>query len=182
LPGLPAAPELKDRGPVLNRVSHVVLYQTSSKGPVSSTLTSLVKDSPVAGHGGPAASSPAGMPSPGGSPGPGGPAAMPGGPGGAQGGAAASRDNWKPLGSLEADSTNHTTAGPRPPLMQPGPETTTKAPDGMTRTDFVILFVWKEPTTLDSLLGTAEAAPPGAGPGSIGKPPGVGPIGGPGKR
>jgi hypothetical protein len=45
-----------------------------------------------------------------------------------------------------------------------------QAPAGLPRTDFVILFVWKEPTSLDNLLGQGDGGGPGAPGGPVGIP------------
>ena len=113
------------------------------------------------GEGGGAAGG--GMPSPG----------SPGGPGMSGGGSGgATRDTWQPLGSTGAVSSQGGYGmgmGGGPGEMMTGPggtastATTMGAKSNHTRTEFVIFFIWKEPTPSDAMRATegdATAASP----------------------
>lgn len=197
--GMATAEDTKE--PIVNRVSHVLLYQDRSKKLSESSgfdlinsgvLDSLIGGSPAAGGGavGGAIGSPGamigGMPM--GMP----PGAAIGGPTGgtATGGgdAAAARASWRPLSSRTSGAGTSQVGGmvggmiggpggggirggavvPMPmPMPNPmGNPPTTKADHD--RTEFVILFIWKEPTPSDSLRGGLGGA--GGTPGIPGTP------------
>jgi len=171
-----AVAELAKKGPVLNRVSHVVLVEveTTSTGDTAnlkfagqSVLDQLVRESALAGGLG-------GMPGPG-MPGPGSPGEPPtpgagGGetPGGATG---PSRDSWQPLagggGAGGFGGPGEAGSGFRPPPGT-GPGVPGTGPGGATpvtsskhqRTEFIILFVWYEPTPSDAQRGPAGGTNP----------------------
>jgi type IV pilus assembly protein PilM len=177
-PGTPAAPGAPHAGPVVatpgasggkvaeatgdpinDKMSHPVLYDFKNvpnpqPGKFELIGTSFVKTllTPAAGSG------PPGTP---GTPAPGGTA--PGGAGGR------SPETWQPLGSLMSNTGGYAgAAGPRginpvavPPVSgQPvGGEAGDKR---LTRTEFVVLFIWREPTPSDKLMTPDEG--PGAAP------------------
>jgi type IV pilus assembly protein PilM len=208
-PGVPAAPGgekvLEPMGPVINRISHIVLYdlaESSSNAPfeiLNESMHERVRDMAL----GISAASATGMPGmgmagapPGGGGGPpGGPTASSlGGPGGGPPGAAGApgagpatpnRKNRTPIG-VEATAGRPgmggrggasmpgkggmtpprlTAPGGGPPMpggsgarggsgsmRQPGQTPPSEEEEkGLKRTEFVILFIWKEPTDSDRL-------------------------------
>ncbi len=164
---------------VINNVSHVVLYKekTLNRGDTgnfvlinNSVLDALVSGGAGAGQpGSPAA--PPGMQMPTGK-GLGGPRGGMLGSGGLTG--ASGRDTWKPISSVDSGASRQ--AGPfgfgQPGQKDPPPEPAVKD-GGHLRTEFVILFVWKEP--LSDLA--SKTPPPGTSlPGMSGGPP-LGPGG-----
>jgi type IV pilus assembly protein PilM len=214
--GTEATPE--DLGPVLNHISHVVLYQyqqSSAKGQLEllgSTVHGQVRTmvlAPAASGGGGAGmmGGMSGGMSGGGmmgqSPPGGGMMGNPGGSGGTDGDSkpaptGPSRDTWTPLGEAAAASgrgngllgggpntmgrmgsippgagnrTPNVPAGRMPPtgsMTGPAgatqPNTPAATPEGgPLRTEFVILFIWKEPIPSDGLRGQALAAGGGTG-------------------
>lgn len=183
---------LADMGPVVNRVTHAVVFQNLSKRTSDRNNFELIEQSHLGsamrvsggfgegamfggggGGGGPLA---------GGSPaGPGGPG--PGGPGGGEGGGGpaaspeAMRDAWQPLGrgGQVGGSFGGGPSGPGGPGGMPGGPgfsgpggssgpgssgSASKSPH--ERTEFVVFFIWKEPTPSDSMRASAgaESAPP----------------------
>lgn len=157
-------------------VSHVILFNSNEKkGASASTPFELINDSKlkevVSSTASAAAPPPAGGQAPPANVGIGGPPNAPGGPpaGAPVGGnpnAGGGTSDWKPLGSEQLGST--TATGGKQPAS--GSKT-------YTRTEFVIFFIWREPTvTSDSLLKprTAPAASqtPGGFPGGPMPPPG----------
>ncbi len=214
-PGLPGAAGSDQKnqeplGPVINRISHVVLYKTArspSNAPfeiLNDSTHQEVKDMTLGG----ASTAGTGMPGMGGGagmPGAGGGAGMPGAGGGTSGGqsdkpAGPSRREWAPIG-MES-TTTRTGMGPmgggaQPPQnsggikkggpmmmmqgakgpggagsgamgppgggaggvrsampnaqMQNQPTASSGDDSGLKRTEFVILFIWKEPTDSDRL-------------------------------
>ncbi len=202
--------KLPDLGPVINHISHVVLYEYQNSAPKGAfalldhaheQVKTMALASPGAsgkeGSGIPGAGMGGGMAGMGGMP-----QQKPGGMmmGVGAGGAGAgektaptgpSRSEWTPLGSHEVESgtggmksmpgmRNRTTGGSvKPggrgmpgapsanPSMRPGmgnmrpgtgdPANPAPASDGK-RTEFVILFVWKEPTPSDTLRGLTAAS------------------------
>ena len=190
-----AAAGLPDLGPVVNRVSHVLVYKYLTKKTNERSNFEIISQSYLgnalrAGGFGEGGGAPGGgMPPPG----------SPGGPGmsggGAGGGAAAAptRDSWQPLGSTGAVSSQGgyggggmgMGGGPGDTMTGPGgtasTATTTGAKSNHTRTEFVIFFIWKEPTPSDAMRaaeGDATAASPadatGGGAGLISTGPGKG--------
>ncbi len=171
-------------GPVVNNVSHVLLYTADERGNGSllntSVLAGLVKSAPAAGGdtGGQGA-----MPSmtggTGGSPAGGAPGAGGGGKG---------RDGWTPLGGPAGSGGGNPGFGggsPAPGAMMPVPATggaEAAARPQHPRTEFVVLFIWKEPTPSDDLVhlneDTGPASGGGPGGGMTGMPGGTGGPGG----
>ncbi len=192
-----ATPTVPNKGPVKNRVSHVVLLQVEStptadtaslKFAGQSVLDQLVRANPTGGLGGLGG----GMPGPGSPmPGPGSPMPGPGSPmpgpmdassgGTTEGGATStgpSRDSWVPLtgggaGGLNSGMGMGPGSGPgpggyRPPIgpggpmdMGPGGGGTAIPSSKHQRTEFIILFVWYEPTPSEATSGATDAS--GAG-------------------
>jgi len=188
-----AAPPAKpsDKDVYLDKISHVILFnalstQTSDTNSFNivgqSVLDALVKsggDQGANGTGMPGGSAPGGsMPTAGAppaAPGAGSPAPAAGG--------AVSRDGWKPLSPAMGGGAASNGA-----FGQPSGPSSVGVPDfgkprapaaggsGHTRTEFVVLFVWKEPTPSDGLRGEddkAVAATPGAPAGAPGQFPGA---------
>jgi type IV pilus assembly protein PilM len=178
--------------PVINRISHALLYRYASRETpntnsgfelvTTSQLASLLGGAGGFGDG----AGPGGMPMPGGSPSgpmPGGP--MPGGDDAGDGGAEKpGRTNWVSLSTRAGGSGRGNgmygegpgmpfPGGPTMPGI-PGPGgpggpggTVPKVanPGNHTRTEFVILLIWQEPTPSDTLRGTeGEGIPGGATP------------------
>ncbi|NBY01176.1 MAG: type IV pilus assembly protein PilM [Planctomycetes bacterium] len=160
------ASSLPDMGPVVNRVSHVLVYKYLTKKTNERTNFEIIGQSYLAnamraggfGEGGGAPGGP-GMP-------PGGPGMMPG----EGGGAGPSRDGWTPVGSTgSAASSGGLGRGgmmggvPGESPIGPGgatTATTTGARSNHTRTEFVIFFIWKEPTPSDAMRATAGEGDP----------------------
>jgi type IV pilus assembly protein PilM len=175
-PAVPAA----DEDAYMGKISHVVLFAATSNASSSivgqTVLDTVVRSSSAAT--GDASASPMGsMPALGGMP------SMP--PGGVlgSGGAATtpSRDSWRPLspsmGGGGGAGTGFGTSGSAMPSMgvysnQPGPKTTAPSSSNHQRTEFVVLFIWKEPTPSDALRGDDGLPPkpvtPPAVPGVLG--------------
>jgi len=189
--------------PILNRISHVLLYEAQSKavnGPAAfevigkSDLDALVRGVPLDASGRPGMPGPGGMsPGSGGmSPGSGGmsptaPGAVPGmapgmaGTGGATETPKPTRDSWFPVGTQGAagpggmsgpgmspgsgggprsrGTTSPSTGGPG--TMGPGGKPLPASAGLHTRTEFVILFIWQEPTPSDALRGEGDSASTG---------------------
>ncbi len=182
---------LPDRGAVLNRVSHFLLYTSVEKGgpddPTGPLLPPLsVARSPVLDDVLQGAASGSGV-----GPGKGGGPAPNIGPSGRTGtGSGSSRSGWRPLGgNFNTTSSNPGTGGRlsnQPPPPAANPTDPGKVPDKKTevegtlhrRTEFVILFFWREPTPSDIMRGQTDAppaAPPGPGaPPTPGAPPAPG--------
>ncbi len=177
------------------RISHVVLFNATANAPSGivgqSVLDSVVNSGGVGGVGG----SP-GLPSLGGSTAPGGSASsamvVPGGSGGGGAGAggAGTRDSWRPLspfmgggGGASPFGANPLAGGTTMPnFTGAAPARTTGGPaNAHQRTEFVVLFIWKELTPSDALRGDDGSAPkpanPTAGPGLPPSIPGVMPAG-----
>jgi type IV pilus assembly protein PilM len=215
-----------EKEPIRGRVSHAFLYNVwEDATPASDTfinirsslldqLVGLVGDSTASSSSG-SNISPSGPPT-GGGPGPPpppGPSGPPGGPGGYGGGS--SGGGWTPLGTGGGGAaTGGNFAGgppgsgaavgpgmPGPPPASggtPPPASGTGAKGKVKpRYEFVILFVWKEPTPSDKLRqikliekpaastgGGGFGTPPGTGPGTSGgvQPPSSGGGGGGGKK
>jgi hypothetical protein len=51
--------------------------------------------------------------------------------------------------------------------MQPGAVDPNFRKSPLTRTDFIVLFIWKEPTPADGLLKPVEVADPSLAPGGF---------------
>jgi hypothetical protein len=187
--GQPDVPE--EMRPVVNRISHVVLYRenpqkTSDRDNFveigKSVLAGITVVDPAAAGGGGGPGSPPG-PAPGMRPGGMRPGAGRGGPGGGGGAATGggSRESWQPLSASLQGSGGP--GGPGVAFPRPGgsgPAETSRGPSNHTRCEFVILFVWKEPVVdLNPDAGAVGGPPSGpGGPGGPGAPP-PGP-GGPG--
>jgi type IV pilus assembly protein PilM len=153
-PKPPSPPEPpKDKGPVVGKISHVVLYRTEIEGTTDSRSFKLIGSGSIDGLMGEGGGMRPGPNPPGPNPnvGSGGPnpANMPIPPGAqprpGQGGS--SRGNWHPLGSTGSQDHNQ-----RPNVNPQGDKTSTEA-SPHTRTEFVILLIWKEPTPSDALRG-----------------------------
>lgn len=183
----PAKPNLDPKEPVKSRVSHVLLYDSFPK-PADSTsgfeiISKSVIDSLAGGGSGGGAGGRDGMMMGGGAMG--GPGMTPGAPpGGGEGGAAAAptRGAWVNIssrGSGGGGAMGGAMSG-GPGARMPGPAGaregsdrrsgttgtgTTGAtvvqtkPGGHTRTEFIILFIWNEPTPSDALRGVEGATP-----------------------
>jgi type IV pilus assembly protein PilM len=173
-----AAPQPANADPVKDRISHVALYSSASEslnepGPFKvigqSVLDGLLAAPTVAEGAGPPAQPP-GPPT-------GGPTA----PG------QSSRDLWKALGTGSFSAVGAVSPGPgerrptvgRPPIRGTrgrgrDRERTEVQPTGPKldhwRTEFIILFVWREDTPSDALRGMTGTAGPG-GPGPSGPGP-----------
>jgi type IV pilus assembly protein PilM len=139
----PAKPgELPDKGPVLNRVSHVVLLATSGAETSSTNTFQLITGGKLSGlatnKGAPAA--PAGQPGQTAPNMPGMQERIQGGPGGG--------DGWSPLVSLNPSGSSS------------GNPASKGAEKLHHRTEFIVLFIWKEPTPSDDLrdMGSAPGA------------------------
>ena len=191
--GAPAAPapvvKPSDKDAYQNKISHVVLFNAlpTQTNDVSTfnIVGQSVLDALVASGGG--AQNPNGtpsMPSPTGSTGaPGMTPTMGTSPSGAPGGPV-SRDAWRPLstfmgGGAPANGAFGQTGFPAPTPMASSdfgkPKTAAGGAANHTRTEFVVLFIWKEPTPSDSLRGEDAPAPTtGAPTGQTGAPPPVG--------
>jgi hypothetical protein len=156
---------LPDKGPVLNRISHVVLLPDPAYGVTKraddkaafdridkSYVEAFIKESQLA-------AAPVGAAGPGGAP----PPAM------AVGGAAAgnTRDGWVAANGVNAGAAapggirpgrrggpGGIAPGVAPGVGAVGAEDATAPP----RTEFVILFIWKEPTPSDKLRGLDDPA------------------------
>ncbi len=137
----------QDKGPVINHISHVVLYTSQteptndvaafkviSKGVVGDLVQAATKGGGGTGGGGMGS----GLPTGAGSSGGGG-----AGGGGTTGGATEgpSRDSWTPLLSLDLGGS----AAQKPGGQATGPM--------HRRTEFIILFIWREDTPSDNLRG-----------------------------
>jgi type IV pilus assembly protein PilM len=222
--------DLEPLGPVINRISHVALFETrqsSANAPfeiLTESMHEQVKDLALGGGGTGGSGMPGmqGMPgaataSPGASTsGPGG-AGGPGAPGDPGAAATPSRKNWTPIGVEAAKGTNTGpmgsggpggqqggrmrmmggpgmppggnmrlggagangmrggpgTRGPAMPGVPMQQNTPSEEDDkGLKRTEFVILFIWKEPTESDRLrnltsgdqAGGSGTSPSGSGP------------------
>ncbi|RLS85705.1 MAG: hypothetical protein DWI08_08065 [Planctomycetota bacterium] len=179
---------LPDLGPVVNRVSHVLVYKYLTKKTNERTNFEIIGQSYLAnamraggfGEGGGGGGGPS-MPPPGS---PGGPGMMSGDGGGdsGAGAGAASRDGWVPVGSTGSAASaggfgrggmmgggpgGMMGGGPGENPIGPGgaasTATTTGAKSNHTRTEFVILFIWKEPTPSDAMRApVGEGADPTA--------------------
>jgi type IV pilus assembly protein PilM len=233
IPGQPGAaqPNMDTKEPIINNISHVLLYRVVAKPVADSSapfeIISAGSLDALTGGGAGGAGGLMGGGERGGSPGgPVMPGAMVGGPVGGVPGAGpvggmpgagttggtptADRSAWRPLSSRGGGSGGGAgllggmpAGGPRggtpgagpiggvpgmigggPGMIGGGPGTgATKGTAKHSRTEFVILFIWKEPTPSDALRGGLEP-PPGTTPtgGIPGAPPG-GPVGGaPGGR
>jgi type IV pilus assembly protein PilM len=174
-PAKPAPPAGKhgshDLGPVVNRVSHVVLYKTrvdtTNDTHTFGLINTGVLDSLLSG--GP-------------NPGMGDQGNPPGGPPGSgpqqdprKGGSRGGSHNWTPLA---ASSTPPTPGFSRPGNM-PVEKTPPAPPAGSLahqRTEFIIVFIWQEPNPSAELFNQAQPAQPAPGgqpkpgPGGPGKP------------
>jgi type IV pilus assembly protein PilM len=180
--------------PVVGRVNHVVLYQVS-KPELRHTgyVAGLVGNK--TGGTGPGAGMPGGsggLVSGGGGSSPGGDSAG-GAPGGGMGKASSGRSNWSPLITSTAGETGESKTGPGvgvsggagtslPGSVGGNKPAASNDKKELHRTEFVILFFWREITPSDTLRPTTAApeasAAAGAG-GSGGMPGGMsGPPGG----
>lgn len=168
-----AAGGLPDKGPVVNRVTHALVYRYLTKKTNERSNFEIINQSYLAaamregGMGGGMGGPMGGGPKDGGPMG-GGPMGSPGGEGGgAAAGGAPSRDNWQPLGA-NAGSSGYGGPGMGGPGMGgpgmggpgfggPGASSgvttaeTAGARSNHTRTEFVIFLVWKEPTPSDAM-------------------------------
>jgi len=194
---------LSDFGPVKNKISHILVYKYLTKKTNERSNFEIIGQSYLgnalrAGGFGDGAGGP-GMGGPGmGGPGMGGPGMGSSDGGGAAAGGA-SRDSWQPVGATSSSSSGSARGG----MMGGGPggmmgggpgesgsggaassAVASGARSNHTRTEFVIFFVWKEPTPSDAMRASGEAgeaglAPPtpadaGAGAGLISTGPGKG--------
>ncbi|HKI35420.1 MAG TPA: type IV pilus assembly protein PilM [Gemmataceae bacterium] len=174
--------------PVVGLLSHVVLYQVDDKNKADLRHTGYVaglvgtsSGGTGQGPGGPAAGglvSGSGPASPSGSEGSG----LPGGAGKAPAG----RSSWSPLVTSRAGETGSGKSGGGgpgtgglggvPPPGTGGAKTPPIDKQVLNRTEFVVLFIWKENTPSDALRSTTVAggdtAAPAGGPGMMG--PGMG--------
>ncbi|HBI46069.1 MAG TPA: hypothetical protein DDY78_24920 [Planctomycetales bacterium] len=177
-PGAGAAPATpaalaKDEDAYMGKISHVVLFAAPSN-PASSIVGQSVLDTVVrsVGAAGDPSASPMNSMSPsGGMPSmPLTPSTMPGGvPGGGGGaGTAPSRDSWRPLspfmGGGGTGAGGFGIPGAALPSVelyskQPGAKTTAPSSNNHQRTEFVVLFIWKELTPSDGLRGD-DGLPP----------------------
>jgi hypothetical protein len=161
---------LPDLGPVINRVSHVLVYKYLTKKTNERSNFEIIGQSYLAnamraggfGEGGGGGGMPPGM--------------MPGGgEGGGAGAGGSSRDSWTPVGSTGSSASAGgfgrggmgMGGGPGETMTGPGgaasTATTTGAKSNHTRTEFVIFFIWKEPTPSDAMrAASGEGADPGA--------------------
>ncbi len=143
------------------KISHVVLFNaTSSAAPTAadqSVLDSIMSSAGGAGNG--PGMAPMGSVPLGGSTAPG---AVPGAPTAA---GPDTRTQWKPLSPFMGGGGSNGSAfgGAAPPTSylgnQPG-RTTASSSNGHQRTEFVVLFIWKELTPSDALRGETDAAKP----------------------
>ena len=160
---------LPDLGPVVNRVSHVLVYKyltkkTNERSNFEIIGQSYLANAMRAGGFGEGGGAPGGMP----------PGMMPGGgEGGGAGAGGSSRDSWTPVGSTGSSASaggfgrGGMGGGPGETMTGPGgaasTATTTGAKSNHTRTEFVIFFIWKEPTPSDAMrAASGEGADPGA--------------------
>jgi hypothetical protein len=162
---------LPDLGPVINRVSHVLVYKyltkkTNERSNFEIIGQSYLANAMRAGGFGEGGGAPGGMP----------PGMMPGGgEGGGAGAGGSSRDSWTPVGSTGSSASAGgfgrggmgMGGGPGETMTGPGgaasTATTTGAKSNHTRTEFVIFFIWKEPTPSDAMrAASGEGADPGA--------------------
>ena len=169
-PAAQAGAALPDAGPVVNRVSHVLVYKYLTKKTNERTNFEIISQSYLANALRAGGFGEAGGAAPGMAPGmpPGGPGMMPGGGApGAPGGA--SRDSWQPVGTTGSSSSpggfgRAGMGGPGDaPGVSPGATTATStgARSNHTRTEFVVFFIWKEPTPSDAMRSTpTEGADP----------------------
>jgi type IV pilus assembly protein PilM len=178
--------------PILNRVTHVVLYQYEPVADPVPGQFKLINTSMVRSLLGSAAG--------GGAPG-GGPGAMgAGGPGGAGG---PNFGSWQALGSSVTAGSGGPGGGPgsyvpsaamRAPIPsaapgKPGvpggeaPGKTLEASKRQARTEFIVMLIWREPTPSDKLMTPDEGGAGGGRPAAApapragGPPPGAGPKG-----
>ena len=204
-PGSPAVdPDKDNKVPVINRVSHVLLYRTNYRPAADSSNFEIINRSELNSLIGGAAGGASGTDRTGGPPGgmqgmtsPGMPGGSPGAPGGSgdTGGetkpAAPSRTGWVPVstrggggggggagqggGMMPGGSGGGLTpgggvapiggrpGGPTGGLPGGNPlkgDTSTTKTFGHVRTEFVILFIWKEGTPSDALRAGADPVPP----------------------
>ncbi|MFO0879653.1 MAG: type IV pilus assembly protein PilM [Gemmataceae bacterium] len=180
--------------PVINRISHVLLFNSISKPTAESSGFEIIQTGVLDGlmgggggggeggaRGGGMGMTPAGPPPGAGMMG----GAPPGGGPGAPGGAAAgsTRGSWAPLssrggagggaggpgggggggrpGGLGMSATvSASVGGSRPAAGGPGPSPSVSTVPGRgsnhARTEFIILFVWNEPTPSDALRGEGD--------------------------
>ncbi|MEY4392765.1 MAG: hypothetical protein RL595_14 [Planctomycetota bacterium] len=175
-----AASGLPDRGPVVNRVTHALVYKYLTKKTNERGNFEIINQSYLSTALGTQGAGGMGMGGPGmGGPGMGSPMGGPGGegaPGG--GGGASSRDSWQPIGNSGGGASGGGFGGPGmgpgmtpPGFAGPGGEastpgvttaTTTGARSNHTRTEFVIFLVWKEPTPSDAMRISASTGGEGA--------------------
>jgi type IV pilus assembly protein PilM len=188
-PGGKVAPgevDIPPTGPVLNRISHVILYKativkdiTLSNAPFATLTGKAFLPEILKSSGAPASPGAAMMKGPPGPPAPGG-----SNPGGAPAAPAPNlRDSWSPVGSTgTAGSGPGGVSGRGDNMPRPGATTGTSAGNRETgnrdaaasggpevrhlRTEFVIFFVWHEPTPSAPLRREEDAAA-----GAIGVPP-----------
>jgi type IV pilus assembly protein PilM len=199
-PGAGGAPGTTDefeatKEPVINRVSHAILYAYVTKPATEGAafekinkgvLDDLLKNSGGGGKAGSGSGMAGGAPA-------GSPAGMGGGAGGSSGPSAPDRSSWSPLGSRTGGGGGGG-AGGRPggaagggmgPPGLPGmggpggsggqsnrPARPAPGATQHQRTEFVILFIWKEPTPSDTLRNAASGATPAPQSGSPPRPPG----------
>jgi hypothetical protein len=95
---------------------------------------------------------------------------MMGGAGALGGAGGAGRGGWVPLGSAAAASgpmaggSGFPAAAPRMPAGAEGGGAEPTQRPGHKRTEFVVLFIWKEPTPSDDLMKpTEDTGPPSTG-------------------
>jgi type IV pilus assembly protein PilM len=185
-PGKDAGPNERDippTGPILNRIGHVLLFKFPFKPTNDMSnfevlgqnyLIDLAKASPVTAQTGPGGFG-------------GGPTAKTtdfgggGFPGGGLGAAATPRDTWFPLGSFAAGSTQGGPMGggamrapERGPMGTAGGTVPAETGPAHQRTEFIVLFIWKEPTpsAVARKEEEATAVPPSTGQGPGGARPG----------
>lgn len=178
----------KNEGPVIDKVSHIVLYRFETDPAASliggTGLNELVTSAAPAGGGDAGSTMPGGgAGTNAGNKGSAGMGAM-GGMGGMMG-MMGGGGGWMPLGSggggaTSAPGENRGMMGGaggsfKPPVSGPpggGGEAAPNPAEATSkvkhaRTEFVIVFVWREPTPSDDLLDKTEEAPPAAGGGGM---------------
>jgi hypothetical protein len=139
------------KGPIINRVSHVIVLPFDDNNWVKQTLDAesfvkiggnysdgLIKDAAAGAAAGPGGMGPMGQPL--------------GAPAGAGMGTGNPRDAWVPANG----AATGTAMGPRGPAGPAAPATSgnvTESKEHPFRTEFVVLFIWREPTPSDKLRG-----------------------------
>jgi type IV pilus assembly protein PilM len=182
-PGQPAAPPAKEH-PIKGKITHVFYYSGFEDKEPAPGVFKFINQTYLPPLVAVEAAAAPGLP--------GAPPVAPGGEGPSLGGAGA--PTWRPLGSGPAGAAPTAGPGPllggggrggegpvaAPPPAPPSSPSATPNKNAKPRFEFVIMFVWKEPTPSDRLLEGSPAGAPGAprppaAPGAAPPPPGVQP-------